>query len=128
MKKSFIILAVAMIGLAADAHADNPVCPCWEGVVGLDHIVSEFRSSPRICTTTPQLDNRFQTLSAFMHAEGAGVQTFFIFSNGPHSTLGTSACEVVNRGIFHVIVRDLSQPEAWTCIQDITVICRELGF
>ena len=131
MKKSFIILAVAMFALATAAQADKPVCPCWDGVTGLHEFVSLF-SSPRVCDTTPETEFRrsaegFLLASSVLMTFTEGAITAFS-SNSSDPRGRTSECFVNRRQILRVSVTDLSQVEVWACIRDVMDVCRELGF
>ena len=119
-----IVLIVTLFALAAPAHADAPTCPCWAGVDELTAVVATKNIS--FCFTRPRSRPFIGVIAhKIVHAQiiDAGANTIASGISTPAvDTAGV--CFFDDDGAF----TPTTLPEVWKCIQDITALCRRLGF
>jgi hypothetical protein len=132
-----MIRLVVLIGIfcafAAPAHASEPACPCWGGVEGLTPIVATA-DRVEFCETHPQVNTGGLAPDIGAEFRGFGRPRFpghrvLISADAMSRPPQNGQCILFDdRDNTFVFIFHLTTQEAWSCIQDITAVCRGQGF
>ena len=126
-------MTLLLLGISPPASAAKPECPCWGGVEELTPIVATAYTV-ELCETHPQVnrDALVRNISAEFKGFGLpfcpGCEDLVIasaVSRPPHDGRCTLFDDRDNTWVF---ISDLTKRAAWSCIRDVTAVCRGQGF